>query len=167
MINELEVKILEIDWESLKEKLNSAWGIISFLWNLKNHFFKNNEGKKLRIREVWNRFIMTYKDRLETASIMYNEEYEVSFNKLEPMIDILKRIWFVKYWESSKYRISYTFDWIHFDFDTMEWIPEFVEVEANDFESLKKWVEFLWFSMDDTVSLTERQIKEHYNIPTK
>lgn len=161
-MNEIEVKIFEIDKNYLISKLEELWAIKIFEWDIVNDFFINSDKKKIRLRKKWNKNLMTYKERIENEKAVHNMEHELAFEDYETMKNILVGIWFDKYWESNKYRISYRFENIEFDFDSYPWIPDFVEIEAKSNEELVIWVELIWYKMRDTKTLTERQVKEFY-----
>jgi adenylate cyclase class IV len=96
--------------------------------------------------------------------LMENLEYEVKIDDYETFENMLVALWFTKYWHSSKQRIAYELGNIVFDFDKYDGIPWFVEVESNNEQDLVKWVELLWYSMKDTHTFTESQVKKHYGI---
>jgi adenylate cyclase class 2 len=161
-MKEIEVKILEIDKISIINKLISIWAVKKYEWNIEAYFYKNEDNKKIRLRKTSDWFNINFKEKIENSSFLENHEYESNFENFEMMEKILIWIWFKKYWYSSKYRISYFYDWITFDIDSYPWIPDFIEIEAESIESVEKWVKLLWYSMSYTKILTEREIKEHY-----
>ncbi len=162
-MKELEVKILEIDKEIIISKLQSLGATKTFEGQIIADFFINDEWKKIRLRKKDNRNIITYKIKQHNESINQNIEYETNFDNHENMIEILKNIGFRKYWNSSKYRISYSLWKINFDLDKYENIPRLVEIEAQNMNDVKKWVKILWYNMDKTSTLTEWKLKEFYN----
>lgn len=161
-MNEIEVKILEIDKKSIISKLEKMWATLTFDWDIENDFFENQENKRIRLRKKWDKFILTFKIKQENNQAKSNKEYEVEFKDYETMSIILENIWFRKYWNSSKKRISYKLDNIVFDIDDFPQIPTFIEVEAQNTEDVIKWVELLWYTMKNTCTLTERELKKFY-----
>lgn len=161
---EIEVKILEIDKDKLISILEEKWAMRIFEWKIENDFFRNSKKNKIRLRKMGNKNYMTFKHKIEHDTVMNNMEHELEFNDFETMINILEWIGFERYGKSTKYRISYKLWEIEFDFDKYENIPDFVEVEAKNIEDLKKWVELLGYKMSETSKMTERLLKEFYNI---
>ncbi|EKE27763.1 MAG: hypothetical protein ACD_3C00154G0006 [uncultured bacterium (gcode 4)] len=161
-MQEIEVKIFEIDKDFLIGKIKKLWAEKIFEGEIVADFYINDAGKKIRLRRAAWENIMTYKEKITVNSIMENLEYEIIFDKYENLCNTLECIWFNKYWNSSKYRIGYRLWNIIYDFDKYEWIPWFVEVESDNHEDVIKWVEILWYCMEDTNALTERLVKEHY-----
>ena len=133
-MKEIEVKILEIDKDSLVRKLESLGAIKIFEGGVDAEFFTNREGKKVRLRKMGNENILTYKERIEMPEAKYNNEYEISFDHYENLVSILRGIGFEKSGEKSKKRLSYRIGSIIYDFDKYEDIPWFVEVESESLE---------------------------------
>lgn len=161
-MKEVEVKILEIDKDEVISKLENLWAKKVFEWDVFNDFFENGNSKKIRLRQMWSENIMTYKEKIDESWVKSQHEYEIKFDNYENIISILKWIWFIHYWKSSKTRISYSLWNIHFDIDKLDWIPWFVEVESDNSDDVKKWVEILWFDFENVCLLTERWLKERY-----
>ena len=42
--------------------------------------------------------------------------------------------------EKKKHRVSYALDGMEFDFDIYEGIPEFLEIEGPDGDTIQQWV---------------------------
>jgi len=163
-MQEIEVKILEIDKEAIISKLEKLWAKLIFDWDIENDFYVNQENRKIRLRKKWNKNILTFKIRQENTTMKSNMEYEVEFKEYENMGIILENIWFQKFADSRKKRISYQLDTIVFDIDDFPGIPTFIEVEAQNTEDVMKWVELLWYEMKDTCTLAEKGLKEFYGL---
>lgn len=161
-MKEIEVKVLEIDKNLIINKLIYIWAKKKYDWFIEAFFYKNQDNKKIRLRKTTAWFNINYKEKIQNNDFLENSEFETEFKDFEMMEKILIWIWFKKYWYSSKYRISYFYDWITFDIDTYLWIPDFVEIEAENINLVEKWVKLLWYKMSDTKIFTEREIKEYY-----
>ncbi len=162
--HEVEVKVLEIDAEKVIAKLQSLGAIEVFHGRVLNDFFKNTAGLKLRLRRMNNKNILTYKIIHPSETVIDNEEIEVTFDNYDGLKQILLASGFEHYASSQKSRISYVYQNIHFDIDTIPHIPTFLEVEGNNTEDVKRGVELLGYTMDQTSTFTERTLKEHYGI---
>lgn len=159
---EIEVKILEINKEEIISKLENLWALKTFSWDIENDFFYNAEWKRVRLRKMWGKNFITYKVKKENVLAKSNHEYELEFFDYETMFTILENIWFKHYWNSNKKRISYHVENIAFDIDDFPGIPTFIEVEAQTTENVIKWVELLWYTMEDTKTFWEKELKEYY-----
>lgn len=163
-MQEIEVKILEINKEEIIAKLEKLWAKEVFEWKIENEFFENGENKRIRLRKMWGKNYITFKIKSENSIAKSNYELETEFLDYETMVGILENIWFNKYWNSNKKRISYHLWNIAFDFDDFPGIPSFVEIEATNNEDVIRWVELLWYTMKDTKTFWERELKKYYNI---
>ncbi|EKE29612.1 MAG: hypothetical protein ACD_2C00137G0002 [uncultured bacterium (gcode 4)] len=161
-MQEIEVKIFEIDKDSLISKLVAIGAELIFDWEIAADFYRNAAGKKIRLRKANWQNIMTFKEKLSEDAKMENMEYEIVFDDYGNLCKTLEGIWFDKYWSSAKYRIWYKLWNTVFDFDKLEWIPWFVEIESDNHADVEEWVKFLWYRMDETNKMTERLVKEHY-----
>ena len=119
--------------------------------------------KKIRLRKYWTKNVLTYKEKFKTKEYIKGKtEYEVTFDNYSNMEKVLQLTGFDKFWNSSKLRLEYKLWNIVFDFDKLENIPWFVEIESNSEKDLIRWVELLWYSIEDTNIMTESQVKKHY-----
>ncbi len=161
---EIEIKILEIDVAKVISTLNALKANKIFDGKIFADFFKNKDGIKLRIRRIDGKNIMTFKKPISSAGIRHNEEIEISFDDYDGMVQLLAQLGFEHYGSSEKQRITYQLDETLFEIDTLPQIPTFLEIEAASVEELKEGVKLMGYSMDQTSSLTERTIKEHYGV---
>lgn len=161
---ELEVKILEIDQEKVTSLLKKLGAVEVFNDTIVADFFKNAAGVKLRLRRMGGKNILTYKIVQASSAIMQNEEIEVVFDNYDGLKQVLLVSGFEQYGHSEKVRVSYAYQNIHFDIDTMAGIPTFLEVEAGNADDVKRGVALLGYTMDQTCTLTERTLKEHYGV---
>ena len=162
-MQEIEVKILEIDKNCLIKKLKNIWAKKVFDSKIEAFFYKNKDWKKIRLRKTKYWFNMNFKEKIENKNFLENIEFEVNFDNFEQMEKILNWILFEKYWYSLKNRVSFSLNnEIIFDFDKYENIPDLIEIEAKNEELVKKWLEILGYDLKDTVILTERGLKEKY-----
>ena len=86
---EYEVKILEIDTESIKNRLHSLGVREIFNGHIVADFFRNSNGKKIRLRKMAGNNVLTYKIAYSTNTVLQNEEIEVVFDNYEGMVQVL------------------------------------------------------------------------------
>lgn len=163
-MQEIEVKILEINKNELIEKLVNFWAKKVFDSEIYAEFYHSLNWEKIRLRKtnIWN--FMTLKVKKNLDWVKSNREYETNFWDYETFVNILLISGFQKFWISKKYRVSYKLWNIVFDFDSIENIPDFVEVESDNIKDVEKWVEILGYSMKNTSTFWEKELKTHYNI---
>ncbi len=163
-MNEIEVKILDIDGESIRRKLEVMGAKKKFEGTIVAHFFRGPNGKKIRLRRMGDTCYVTAKQKVGSDGMLHNEEYEVETSDFAAMAKILEIAGLEKYGGSIKTRVSYIIGDITFDIDEYPGIPEYVEVEAQSREKVEEWVKMLGFTMADTACVTESQLREKYNV---
>ena len=163
-MNEIEVKILNIDGEKIRRILKVMGAKKKFSGTIVAHFFRGSNGKKIRLRRMGDKFFITGKERIKSEGMMHNQEHEVEISDFATMANILWVAGLEKYGDSIKTRESYTFNDITFDIDEYPGIPEYVEVEAGTHEKVEEWVKLLGFTMENTACITEAQLREKYKI---
>lgn len=161
-MQEIEVKILDIDKQKTILVLESLWAKKIYDGIIEWFFFKNTEGKKIRLRKTNTGNNVNYKKRLPSNYAIANVEFETSIWSVKTMKNILQEIWFLEYGYSKKYRTSYCIDNIIFDIDTYEWIPDVLEIEGTSQKWMEQWLDYLGYRLGDTVIMTERELKEFY-----
>ena len=163
-MQEIEVKILDINLEKTATLLESKGAKKVSDEVLDAYFYRNTAGAKLRLRRMGTRTILTYKQKNSYEGVMRNEEYEVEVSHFEDFVEILTGIGFEQYGSSTKRRITYTLGEAHYDLDKYEGIPWLIEVEGQTQEAVEAGVALLGYTMDDTCTITERQVKEKYGL---
>ncbi len=164
MENEIEVKILEIDVDEVVKKLENIGAKKIVDANIVAEFFINSDAKKIRLRRVDGKNILTFKNKYESSDFLKTDEIEIFFDDYEKMKKVLIELEFIHYGSSEKTRTTYKYKNIHFEIDTLPGIPTFLEIESVDMQGVKNGVELLGYKMSQTCILTERTVKEHYGL---
>jgi adenylate cyclase class 2 len=169
-MKEIEVKILEIDVADIKKKLEGLGAKIIFDGTLKNIYFDTednsleNNGCVMRLRFDGEKAILTHKDKITHGTVKVADETELTVEDFDNMHKILERIGFKEKFTYSKKRISYGLEGVHFELDSIEGIPTFLEIESEDEEVIKKYVELLGFKQSDAKNWGTRQLCKHYGV---
>ncbi len=132
MITELEIKMLDIDIENLRKKLESTGAFIIMNALLRSTIFysvSNKDQEYIRVRDEDQKVTLTYKQICEGG--LATIEHEVSVNSYEDAIAFLELIGLKKKRMDEKHRIRYKLDNAFIDIDTWPGIPTYVEIEAN------------------------------------
>ncbi len=162
-MNEIEVKILEISKKDLTQKLLDAGGKKIFSWNIEAEFFITENHKKIRLRKYADHNTLTYKVKNDAVSLFKQaQEFECDFDNYDDFVFILESLGCTKCGSSSKFRESYVLNDIRYDFDSIEGIPDFVEIEATSPEKVEEWVQFLGYTLADTKNFWEKELKNYY-----
>ncbi len=173
-MNEIEVKILDIDKNKVIKQLESLGAKKVFEGKIHVLFFDfpnkklEKESSFLRLRNKENFSELTFKKSISEEKAKIVEETEIVCDNFENAKKILKNLGLVELKISAdKYRISYSLDGVHFEIDNLENFPTYLEIEAPDLAQLQKAVEKLGFSMKDAKPWSGKEVKEHYEKKNK
>ena len=158
-MTEIEVKILEINRESVENKLIALGArktfddkIHAIYYDLKDSSLKNT-GKALRLRREGERIMLTLKLHVRNALAKERTEHEVEVFRFEDMQKVLEGLGYIPWLEMEKHRTSYELKGIHIELDRYygqhACIPEFLELEGQDTETIFRCAETLGFSRHD------------------
>jgi adenylate cyclase, class 2 len=172
-MDEIEVKILEINKEEVEKKLLKLGAKKIFDDDLKALMFDLTDlsiastGRMLRIRkEGKDKAVLTFKKLKSDDGIKIAEETEVDVSNFEDTQKILEGLDFKVYFEYEKHRITYELDGVEFAVDTYtgehSFIPTFMEIEGESEEKVFRWVEKLGFKKEDCKGYGLSGLLKHY-----
>jgi predicted adenylyl cyclase CyaB len=172
-MDEIEVKILEVDQAAIEEKLISLGAIKCFEGDIQALLFDfpdrrlDQADSFIRIRSKGDEVELAFKRRiLGDDTVKRYEETEVTVSDKAVMADILLKLGLVNTVVGrKKHRISYATEGAHFELDTFDGMPTFLEIETADKRLLEEWVARLGYRMEDTKPWGGRQVYEHYGVP--
>lgn len=171
MQREIEVKVLNIDIEKMKEKLESLGG------KLINHEFQTNytfvpkdevgfSNGYLRIRETIytngddKEIELTFKEVKNVDDVRINNEYTTHIDSVTMMIKIFEHIGLEIEYQGKKERMSYSYKNQRFDIDIWdkETYPEpYMEIEFTNQSMIDEIIEDLGI---DKANVTNKSITE-------
>ena len=167
-MKEIEVKILDINEEEIKEKLSSLGakkyfdGEVNAVHFDSPHRELRKTGECLRVRTVGDEVEFCYKGKDESKVFKSKEEIEVKTNNFENTIKILENLGFERFHEAKKHRQSFKLGNVKFELDKYSEIPVFLEIEAPSEEEVVEYVKKLGFTMEQTTNLGAREIIKQY-----
>ena len=168
MLQEIEVKILEIPVEETMKKLEALGAKKVFEGDIEACLFDFADSwlwkkkRACRLRKIGDKVEFVLKENMQREEVKHNVEYEVNVSDFDTMKEIIKRMGLAERFTSKKRRISYALDDVHFEFDFIEGIPPYLELEVHKKEELEKYLGLIGYSMKDTVALGERKVREYY-----
>ncbi|MBN1793112.1 class IV adenylate cyclase [Candidatus Woesearchaeota archaeon] len=168
-MEEVEVKFLEINKAEIIGKLESIGAKKVFEGRIVPSFFDypddslRKKDQILRLRKRGDETELAFKQKKQYPEAKVAEETELNVDDFETMRQILLRLGMKEVARKPKQRISYATEHAHYEIDTYEGLPPYLEVEAESFEDLKKAVERLGFSMKDSKPWSGRQLLKHYD----
>ncbi|EEI83447.1 class IV adenylate cyclase [Anaerococcus tetradius] len=171
MQREIEVKVLDIDIDKMKEKLESLGGkLINHEFQTNYTFIPKGEGEfsdgYLRIRETIytngeNKDIeLTFKEVKTVDDVRINNEYTTHIDSVTMMIKILEHMGIELEYQGKKERISYTYKNQRFDIDIWdkETYPKpYMEIEFTNQSMIDEIIDDLDI---DRASVTNKSITE-------
>ena len=172
-MKELEVKILEVNRIKIEETLASLGAKKVFDGDIQTMFFDFKDGaiikakNVLRLRKEQDKTELTYKKVHVTQTAKLAEEYSVEVSNLEMMKKILENLGLTVTESMQKHRVSHTLDHTRFDIDRYAgnygYIPEFLEIEAENIDLIHKYAALLGFKAKDCLPLSTNELIQHYS----
>lgn len=161
-MQEYEIKFLEINPAEIIKKLDLLWAEREYDTVIEADFFIDEKGNKVRLRKSETGNTLTYKIRNLESWILHNDEYEVMFSDYATMCRIFLALGFVRYGHSKKHRIQYVLAWTHYDIDTYEGIPTYLEIEWQSVEAVQSAIQKLDLRLEEGIALNERDLRARY-----
>lgn len=161
MHTEYEVRILEINVENVKKKLDSLGAVFEWDYVQKRYvydFIPKLDGKWIRLRTNGDKTTLTIKD-VVTSKIDGTKELEIEVDDFDRTNLILEELGYVPKGYQENRRIQYKLNGVEVDIDYWPLIPTYLEIEGKNEEEVYKIVELLGFSKDD---ITTRDVEKVY-----
>ncbi len=169
-MEEIEVKFLNIDPETIEKKLKNIGAKKIFEKLYKRRVFDypdlrfDKVGAYIRLRDEGDKITLTFKKRLgvKTHDGKTNdegmEEVEVKVSDFERTAEFLRKIGLEeKFYEENK-RIRYQFDDIEFDIDFWPLLEPYLEIEASSWEKIDKTIKLLKLDPKDKKIFSTYQV---------
>lgn len=143
-MDEVELKFLNINVNEIKQKIQNIGAELKYDTYtesypfLKEDFSASNSNKKyLRIRKINDDITITYKDPNKKSNMSNRSEIEIKVDNYEKAIQLIEKLGFKKGKVFRKHRIHYELNDIHFELDTLENIPTYLEIETQSEDDMK------------------------------
>lgn len=167
-MKEIEIKILEIDQQGIRNKLLALGAEKTFEGEVHALVFDfpdqrlHNQGSFLRVRKIGDKTELCFKGKKEKSQFKVREEIETVTDAFGNTISIIENLGLKKIKESKKMRESYQLGKIRFELDTFENIPTLLEIEAPTETEVQKYVKKLGFNMSQTTNISGSEVEEYY-----
>ena len=161
MHTEYEVRILEIDVDEVRKKLDSLKASLEWDQVQRRYvydFIPKIDSKWIRLRTNGIKTTLTIKD-LVTAKIDGTRELEIEVDDFDRTNLILKELGYEARNYQENRRIQYRLNGVEIDIDYWPMIPTYLEIEGPSEEEVYKTLELLGYSMDD---ITTRDVEGIY-----
>jgi predicted adenylyl cyclase CyaB len=167
MHKEVEVKLLEVNRSLMENKLTDLGAKKIFDNILKVHSFKTASVGLLRVRSEGEQTFLVVKMNEDSGFAKSSDEYSVEVSDFAATVRILELLGFKTKWQYEKHRISYQLDTVRFEFDKLlgdyDFVPEFMEIEAQSELELKNVLHLLHIPEDAVVNWTGGDVIRHYS----
>ncbi len=166
MATELEVKFLNIDVKSVRQKLDElgATFIFSTLFRITIfHGLSGEDREYIRVRDEGQKRTLTHK-RTYQGSIAATE-HEISINSsYEDTLALLDAIGLTWKRAEEKHRIHYELEGVSIDIDTWPNVPPYIEIEAGSEQLVQSSAERLGFHFEQAFLGDAHDVFRHYDI---
>lgn len=164
---EYEVRVLEIEVEKIKQKLNELGANLVedvFQRRYVYDFNPKKQNKWIRLRTNGIKTTLTIKT-IESSSIDGTKELEIEVNDFDAANEILSELGYKPRGFQENKRIRYNLNGVEIDIDTWPLIPTYLEIEGKSEKEVFDTLELLNISKEKSTSLDVQSIyKEIYNI---
>jgi len=172
-VEEVEVKIIDVDREAIEKKLLSLGAKKIFDGEMHAIYYDfpdrslTRDHDIIRLRREGDKAVLVFKKFLGNEAAKIREEHEVIVSDFEISRKILEGLGLVSWLSMRKHRVTYELDSEHIEIDKYhddyEYIPVFIEIEGKDIESVYRCAERLGFAMRDCLPWTAVDLAEHYS----
>jgi predicted adenylyl cyclase CyaB len=172
-MREIEIKILDISRKETEDKLTGLGAKKIFDDEVHAVYYDfsdnslGNEKATFRLRREGKRSVLTFKTHVEDSEAKVRDEIEVAVGDFMKMRSLLEAVGFRAWLEMKKHRVTYELPGVHFEFDKYhgmyEYIPEFLEIEGADIETVRNYAGMLGFRKEDCKPWDALQVAEYYS----
>lgn len=152
---EFEVKFLDVDIDSVREKLKSEGAVLVEPMRLMKRVTIDNDLMKrknafLRVRDEGDKVTLTYK-QFDELSIEGAKEIELVISDFEKMVTLLSEVGLPhRSFQESK-RETWKFDDVEIMLDQWPWIPPYIEIESDNEAKVMEFAGKIGFDWNDAV----------------
>ena len=154
METEYELRVLEIDVDSLVERLEGIGA--SFEWDLVQRRYVYDlipkvDGKWIRLRTNGNFTTLTIKD-IVSSEIDGTRELEIEVSDFDKCNKILNELGYISHGYQENRRIQYKYDDVEIDIDYWPKIPTYLEIEGPNEEKVYEILELLGYNREEATA---------------
>lgn len=180
-MNEIEVKVLNIDRETVREKLQALGAVYEGREFQQNRMYDypdrrlylQEDGSYIRIRQIrsldpdhsgQSSQILTLKKTLSRDKYKIAQETETAVADPEAMEQFLLQLGFVRVRIDEKIRESWVWNSIRFELDEWAGLPPYLEVEAPDEAAVSEGLAQLGYTLEQATSMNLNEVLALYKI---
>ncbi len=171
-MKEIEVKILGINRNKCEKTLISLGAKKIFDGEILTLFYDYSDSSiqkaknLLRLRKAGVKSFLTFKQYVKDSHAKVRKEFDVEVSDFDTTHMILKGLGLTATLSVRKHRSSYILNDVHFEFDhhldEYVYIPDFLEIEAKNLESLYQAASLFGFKKEDCRPWSFFDVATHY-----
>jgi len=171
-MQEIEVKILEINQDEIERKLLALGAHKHFEGDLDARFydyrygFIKNQGDVFRMRKEGETTFLTYKKAISREGAKVMQEIELTLSNRDTMHEILTLLGLKQTKSNRKHRIEYVLGEVKVVidryYDQLAHVPTFIEIEAETIELVYDTATQLGYSPEACLPWSTSDLKKHY-----
>lgn len=175
---EIELKILEIDVEAVREKLRAAGCEYQGREFQRNYMYdypdkrlyEQMDGSYVRLRlRRWpdtghEEVLLTYKQTISRTTYKVAEETETTVGDFAAMDLFLQKMGLEQSRVDEKLRETWTLPGLHFEIDEWAGLPPYLEIEASDESEIDRGLALIGYTRADTTTQNLREVLAKYKI---
>jgi len=166
-MQEIEVKILEIDENKIIKKLENFADMISKDILLTTITFSNPyNDASVRLRKINNENIFAVKIKVPDKNFKIRKEYETRISNLNTFKKQLEILGYKQLLLQEKKRTTYKYKNSKIVIDKYPDIPAYIEIEGTK-EEIKEIVDKLDYTIEDTTHINVYGLFERYDVDAK
>lgn len=165
-MNEVEVKILEVNREKLEKILDSFHARKIFEGILRTQLYVMPRGQSLRVRDEGGSVILTHKVSNKTTRTKQAYETELNVEDFEAAKAFLHSLGYQQGRYTEKKRVSWKLHNTKYDFDSYinPKLPELLEIESSSEERVLSGARKLGFKYEHCLPWNTDQLFKHYKV---
>lgn len=175
-MNEIEVKVLDIDKESLVKKLNDINSTLvkkefqnNYMFDYPDNRFFSKGGyvrirKSISILDKKEKIVLTFKELISKDKFKVSKEIEFKADDFDSAKNFLEALGLKLFRIDEKFRESYKLDEGLIEIDTWAGVPTYFEAEAENEKKVEILLNKLGYNLSQSTSMTLAEIMKHYNI---
>ncbi|MBC7474090.1 MAG: class IV adenylate cyclase [Candidatus Sericytochromatia bacterium] len=175
-MHEIEVKVLNINLDQIKEKLHSLKAEFykkefqtNYMFDYAdNRFF--DKGGYVRIRKIKNllnndvKILVTFKELISKDQFKVSKEIEFYSDNMESTKDFLQALGLKLIRVDEKIRESYKLDEGLIEIDTWAGVPTYLEAESDTKENVETLLHKIGYNIEQSTSMSLAEILKHYDL---
>lgn len=178
---EIEIKVLNIDPPSVRQKLKELGATYQGREFQRNHMYdyadqrlyREHDGSYIRLRQrYWPdtqqaEVLLTLKQTISRDKYKIAEETESTVGDFQALNQFLVKLGFIQTRIDEKLRETWLLDDLHLEIDQWAGLPPYLEIEAASEDAVQRGLNLLGYSAEQSTSANLTEVLAQYGITAK